>query len=114
VLTMTLEFANGSLGTIHYFSNGHPSLPKEQLEVFGGGVAAQLRNFRTLNVAGAKAGGKTRYFNQAKGFAEEARAVIAALRAGAGAPISFESIYNTSRATFEAERAMASGLRIPL
>ena len=42
VLTMTLEFANGSLGTIHYFSNGHPGLPKEHIEVFGGGIAAQL------------------------------------------------------------------------
>jgi predicted dehydrogenase len=114
VLTITLEFANGSLGTIHYFSNGHPSLPKEQLEVFGGGVAAQLLNFRTLRVSGAKAGGKTRYFNQAKGFAEEARAVIDALGAGASAPIPFAALYNTSRATFEAERAMTSGARIAL
>jgi predicted dehydrogenase/threonine dehydrogenase-like Zn-dependent dehydrogenase len=114
VLTMTLEFANGSLGSIHYFSNGHPGLAKEYLEVFGGGVAAQLLNFRTLRVSGARAEGKTRYFNQAKGFPEEARAVIDALRQGASAPISFETIYNTSRATFEAERAMASGMRIPL
>jgi predicted dehydrogenase/threonine dehydrogenase-like Zn-dependent dehydrogenase len=114
VLTMTLEFANGSLGTIHYFSNGHPSLPKEQVEVFGSGIAAQLLNFRTLRVSGARAEGKTRYFNQAKGFQEEARAVVDALRAGTGSPIPFGTLYNTSRATFEAERAMVAGTRIPL
>jgi predicted dehydrogenase len=114
VLTMTLGFANGSLGTIHYFSNGHPGLPKEQIEVFGGGVAAQLLNFRSLKISGAKAAGKTHYFNQTKGFLEEARAVIDALRAGGTAPIPFDTLYNTSRATFEAERAMASGSRIPL
>jgi len=114
VLTMTLEFANGSLGTIHYFSNGHPGLPKEQIEVFGGGIAAQLLNFRTLRVSGARAVGQTRYFNQAKGFNEEARAVVDALRAGAGSPIPFDTLYNTSRATFEAERAMAAGTRIAL
>lgn len=114
VLSLTLEFANGSLGTIHYFSNGHPGLPKEQIEVFGCGIAAQLLNFRTLNVFGARAGGKTRYFNQAKGFAEEARAVIDALRRGAAAPIPFDTLCNTSRATFEAERAMTSGTRIHL
>lgn len=112
VLTITIEFANGSLGTVHYFSNGHPGLPKEHIEIFGGGVAAQLLNFRTLKVSGARAGGKTRYFNQAKGFAEEARAVVDALRAGGPAPIDFDSLYNTSRVTFEAERAMASGTRI--
>ena len=50
--------------------------------MFGGGVAAQLLNFRTLKVSGARAEGKTRYFNQVKGFPEEARAVIDALRAG--------------------------------
>ena len=114
VLTMTLEFANGSLGTIHYFSNGHPGLPKEHIEVFGGGIAAQLLNFRTLRVSGARAEGPTRYFNQAKGFQEEARAVVGALRAGTGSPIPFATLYGTSRATFEAERAMTSGARIPL
>jgi predicted dehydrogenase/threonine dehydrogenase-like Zn-dependent dehydrogenase len=114
VLTVTLEFANGSLGTLHYFSNGHPGLPKEHLEVFGGGIAAQLLNFRTLRVSGARTQGKTRYFNQAKGFPEEARAVVDALCAGTGAPIAFATLYNTSRVTFEAERAMTSGTRIHL
>ena len=34
--TMTLEFADGSLGTVHYFANGHRRVAKERLEVFRG------------------------------------------------------------------------------
>lgn len=114
VLSFTLRFANGSIGTVHYFSNGHPGMPKEAIEVFGGGVAAQLSNFRTLQVSGARVAGRTRYFNQMKGFTEQARAVIDALRAGGQAPIGFDELYATSKATFDAERALASGEQVSL
>jgi predicted dehydrogenase/threonine dehydrogenase-like Zn-dependent dehydrogenase len=114
VLSFTLQFANGSIGTIHYFANGHPSLPKEHIEVFGGGVAAQLFNFRSLKVAGTRPAGRMRYFGQVKGFAEEAHAVVEAIRAGGPAPIAFEDLYLTSKATFDAEQALTSGGRIVL
>ena len=114
VLTFTLHFANGSIGTVHYFANGNPAVPKEYVEVFGGGVAAQLFNFRRLKVAGARATGPTRVFGQAKGFAEEAAAVVAAVRLGHPAPIAFADLCLTSKATFSAERAVVSGGRIAL
>ena len=34
-LSVTLNFADGSLGTIHYFANGNKAFPKERLEIFG-------------------------------------------------------------------------------
>jgi predicted dehydrogenase len=114
VVTFTLEFANGSIGTVHYFANGNPGLPKEHIEVFGGGIAAQLFNFRRLKVAGARASGPTRVFGQAKGFAEEAAAVIAAVRSGQPAPIPFADLCLTSRVTFGVQRALANGGRIVL
>ena len=114
VLTVTLQFANGSIGTVHYFSNGHPGLPKEYIEVFGGGLAAQLFNFRTLKVAGARVPGRTRYLGQVKGFAEQASAIVDALREGRPAPIPFDDLYSTSKATIEAERALTSGERVQL
>lgn len=113
-VTMTLRFENGSIGTIHYFANGHPSLPKEYVEVFGGGIAAQLQNFKTLTIAGARAAGRTRYFGQVKGFQEEAAAVVNALRSGGAAPISFEDLCSTARATFAVEQALATGGRVVL
>ena len=114
VLTFTLEFANGSIGTVHYFANGHPGLPKEYVEVFGGGIAAQLFNFRRLKITGARARGTTRVFGQAKGFAEEAAAVMTALRSGGPAPIPFAQLCLTSTATFGAARALVSGGRVAL
>jgi len=50
-LTITIEFANGSLGTITYVANGDKSFSKEHVEVFGGGAAALLENFRRLEVS---------------------------------------------------------------
>jgi predicted dehydrogenase/threonine dehydrogenase-like Zn-dependent dehydrogenase len=114
VLTITVQFANGSIGTIHYFANGNPAVPKEYVEVFGGGIAAQLFNFRKLRIAGARASGKTRVLGQAKGFGEEVAAVIAALRAGHPAPIPFRDLCLTSKATFAAGRALVTGSRVTL
>ena len=42
------SFADGSIGTVHYFANGHQAFPKERLEVFAGGRVLQLDNFREL------------------------------------------------------------------
>ncbi|MEO8760644.1 MAG: bi-domain-containing oxidoreductase, partial [Bacteroidia bacterium] len=36
-LTVNLQFVNGSIATISYFSNGNKNLDKEYLEIFGGG-----------------------------------------------------------------------------
>src|SRR5262249_42048245 len=38
-VVISLRFSDGSVGTVHYFSSGHRSFPKERLEVFCGGRA---------------------------------------------------------------------------
>src|SRR5215472_8163015 len=45
-----LEFANGSRGTITYLANGDRAFSKERVEAFGGGVAAALDDFRSLEL----------------------------------------------------------------
>ena len=52
--TIQLDFADGSIGSIHYFANGSKSFPKERLEVFCGGSVIQLDNFRKLEGYGWK------------------------------------------------------------
>ena len=47
-ITLQLSFADGSIGTVHYFANGSKSFPKERLEVFASGGVLQLHNFRKL------------------------------------------------------------------
>ena len=46
--TLQLSFADGSIGTVHYFANGCKAFPKERLEVFAAGRVLQLDNFRKL------------------------------------------------------------------
>ncbi|MDP2013139.1 MAG: Gfo/Idh/MocA family oxidoreductase, partial [Actinomycetota bacterium] len=47
-VSITLSFADGSVGAIHYLANGHKSFPKERLEVFAAGHILQLDNFLKL------------------------------------------------------------------
>jgi predicted dehydrogenase/threonine dehydrogenase-like Zn-dependent dehydrogenase len=47
-VTLTLEFEDGSIGTIHYFANGNRTFPKERVEAFAAGKILQLDNFRKL------------------------------------------------------------------
>jgi polar amino acid transport system substrate-binding protein len=114
VATVTIGFADGSIGTIHYFANGDSGMPKEYVEAYSAGACIQMTNFRSMAVYGAKAAGKTRYFNQVKGFAEEAAAVVDALRSGGPSPIPFDQLYATSRATLLVEQALVSGSTISL
>ena len=43
---ISLFFADGSFGTIHYLANGGKVFPKERIEVFAGDAVLQLDNFR--------------------------------------------------------------------
>lgn len=45
-MAIQLQFADGSVGTVNYFSNGAKAYPKEQLEVFSEGRVLKLDNFR--------------------------------------------------------------------
>ena len=45
---ISLTFADGSIGTLQYFANGHRSFPKERLTVFCDGKVLELDNFRVL------------------------------------------------------------------
>lgn len=52
--SISLTFANGDVGTIVYSAQGNPSLAKERLEVFTGGRAFVLDDFKSLSAFGAK------------------------------------------------------------
>ena len=45
-ISVTLEFSDGSIGTIHYFANGAKGYQKERLEVFTAGKILKLDNYR--------------------------------------------------------------------
>jgi predicted dehydrogenase len=115
-LLLTLSFGDGSIGTIVYASGGDRSLPKEQLEVLGGGQAAVLDDFRTLSL---HSGGRTarlggRMPHQDKGHAAEVAAFLQAVRSGSTSPIDPHEAAHVTRVTFAAVESARMGLPVTL
>lgn len=103
--TITLTFADGSMGTIHYFANGNKGFPKERIEVFGAGRVLQLDNFRGLRGWGWPGFRSVRLWRQDKGHVACANAFIEAVRSGGPAPIPFDELIEVSRVTIEVGEA---------
>lgn len=103
--SITLGFADGSLGTIHYFANGHKSYPKERIEVFCAGRVLQLDNFRVLRGFGWPGFHVMRLWRQDKGQVACANAFVEAVYTGGPSPISFEQLMEVSRVTIEVAQA---------
>ena len=99
--TITLSFADGSMGTIHYLANGHKSFPKERLEVFCVGRVLQLDNFRKLRGWGWNGFSKMNLWRQDKGQKACAAAFARAVQQGGPAPIPLEELLEVSRVTIE-------------
>lgn len=100
--SITLQFKDGSLGTVHYFGNGHKSFPKERLEVFAGGGVLQLDNFRKLTGYGWPRFQQLKTWKQDKGNVAAVHAFVQAIRDGNPPPIPFEELIEVAHFTFAA------------
>ncbi len=99
--TITLKFADGSLGTVHYFANGSKAFPKERLEVFASGAVLQLDNFRKLTGFGWRGFTKMNLWKQDKGQRGCAAAFVDAVRRGGTPPIALEEVLEVARVSIE-------------
>ena len=99
--TATLEFTDGSIGTVHYFANGSKSFPKERLEVFVAGRVLQLDNFRRLVGFGWPGFSKLNLWRQDKGQRACALAFVDAIRLGDVSPIPLDELLEVSRISIE-------------
>lgn len=100
-VTITLGFADGSIGTVHYFANGSKAVPKERLEVFASGRTYQLDNYKRLVGHGDPQLKTMRSLRIDKGQCALASAFMAALD-GAPAPIPVEELFEVSRVSIAA------------
>jgi predicted dehydrogenase len=112
-VSVSLRMENGSVGVIHYLTHGDPSLAKEYFEVFGGGRAAVLDNYRSLTTHQGNKRRRHRLRNQAKGHAEEIEAFVRALREGGPMPIAFEDLLAVSQTCFLILRSLEKGQPVP-
>ena len=100
---ITLSFADGSVGAIHYLASGARAFPKERVEVFAAGETWRLDNFRALT-SFARLQPKLRWpwRRQDKGNRACIEAFLQAVRAGGPSPIPVEELLEVSRVTLEA------------
>lgn len=109
-VVLTLTFADGSLGTIHYLANGDKSVPKERVEVFCGGRVGLLDDFRSLElIKDGRRQASANRMAQDKGHHAAWEAFLKAVKASGTPPIPYEQISAVHRAVFCAARELANG-----
>lgn len=105
---ITLGFADGSFGTIHYLANGAAGFPKERVEVFAAGRVLQLNNFRKLQGFGWPGFKTMNLWKQDKGQADCVRHFLSAIAEGRETPISIDEVFEVARVSIEAAGLLRS------
>ena len=100
-VSISLQFADGSIGAVHYFANGPKSFPKERLDVFAQGRVLQLDNYRKLTGFGWPGFKRMRLWRQDKGQRACAKAFVDAIEGRAPLPIGAEDIFEVTQVSIE-------------
>tara|TARA_B110000977_G_scaffold199992_1_gene289041 strand:- start:2942 stop:5053 length:2112 start_codon:yes stop_codon:yes gene_type:complete len=98
---ISLTFEDGTMGSIHYFSNGGKSFPKERIEVFCDNAVLQLDNFRKLRGFGWKGFNKMNLWSQDKGQENCVDAFMESVRQGEKNPIPQDEIFEVARVSVD-------------
>jgi predicted dehydrogenase len=104
--SISLTFADGSFGTVHYLANGNKAFPKERIEVFSSGRILQLDNFRALKGFGWPGFKSARLLRQDKGNTELVAAFVDSIEAGQSPVIPFADIVEVTRTCLELSRSL--------
>jgi len=108
--TINLQFVDGSIGTIHYFANGHKGMSKERLEVFCDGYVMQLDNFRKLKTHDWSGSRSHRVLRQDKGHQQCVDAFCSSIKQNGSLPIPLEEVFEVSRAAIKASELGRQGI----
>ncbi len=107
-VVISLQFADGSIGTINYLANGSKSFPKERLEIFAAGSILQLDNFRSLRSFNWPGISNQRSWSQDKGQQQCAKAFVDAIASGDSSRlIPFDELHEVMKACFDAVEQLA-------
>ena len=109
---VTLRLRDGSNASIAYLSEGDKALPKERIEIFGGGKSFVIDDFRSATAYENGREKTTRLREQDKGQRDEIRAVMSMVLEGKTPPISLEDLKTTTRATFRIRESLQTGLPV--
>lgn len=108
-ISVVIRFSNGSVGNLVYLANGDKAMPKERIEIFGGGTTAVIDDFREGSLF--RNGKKSSLKSSGKGHREEVQRFIESIRRGEDSPISFRSICLTTITTFKILESLYTGMQ---
>lgn len=106
--TILLKYENGSTAVINYFANGSKAYSKERVEIFHQERTLVLDNWRKLKGYGFK-GFSGDSSSQDKGHPNQFKLLIDSVTKGGEAIIPFDSIVNTTKASFAAIESLKNG-----
>ena len=112
-VSINLKFANGSISSINYFSNGNENLNKEYIEVYSDNTVSVIDDFKSLNIFDRKVR-KIRYNSQDKGHINCINEFSKSIKEGTKCPISFEEIYMSSLVTILVNKSLSENRKIEL
>ena len=105
----TVEFENGSIGTVVYGGLGNFRLPKEYIEIYGNGNIFVIDNFKEGKFITPTKITKYNLRHQHKGYLEELQVQIDAIRGGLPSPMSLEEIYASHLGIIKVAEAIKTG-----
>ncbi|MBN2474000.1 MAG: bi-domain-containing oxidoreductase [Pirellulales bacterium] len=112
---VTVAYDDGSVCQLAYTSTGPSSFSKERIEVFAGGHAGVLEDFRRLQLhADGKRSVRRKLVRADKGHQAELTEFIAALRTGGNLPIEFESLVATTLVSLATLKSVQRGEPTPI
>ena len=111
--SILLKYENGSNAVINYFSNGSKAYSKERVEVFSQERTLVMDNWRKLKAYGFKGFSKSST-KQDKGHFNQFQQLVEQQKHGGQPIIPFNSIINTTKASFAALQSLRSGEWIKL
>ena len=106
--SILLKYENGSTAVINYFSNGSKSYSKERVEVYSQERTMVMDNWRKLKFHGFK-GASNSSGKQDKGHFNQFQKLIDQHKKGGEPIIPFDSIVNTTKASFAAIASLKEG-----
>jgi predicted dehydrogenase/threonine dehydrogenase-like Zn-dependent dehydrogenase len=113
-LSAILSYADGSVATISYLTDGDPNVPKERIEIFGEGKVACFENFSQFTLSQNGRSSTTRSRRLDKGQSAELDAFVLALKRAGRMPISLRSLLLTTRATLAAQESILANAPVSL
>jgi len=109
-----LRYQDGSVASIQFLSGGHAAVPKERIEIIGGGTVAVMDDFRVLSWWRPAGNGRSALRVQDKGHRAEMAAFVEAVRTAADPGLSFAECVLSTLSTFRIRDAAAGGVGLPI